>query len=374
MTRTFIHTFEPASASPVSGLTIDLEISEIEDAGIREVLQTPGAAYGAWSLLDALLTATGPGTPFVFREPLGQAREVKVALSGLFGRFVARAYLERYLNLSIFAHLGGQPLLLDGRRRIEIVRLARGDLPDWVACKSDLSSLSVAEAKGCHDPGGPSRTLARGWVQAQRIDVTARGQKVTTKRLAVATRWGAAIGTLTDAYLSVRDPVDEGELIDPDDRDALFIGLLRHHIANLIGSVGYGELADALRHLSRERILEGFQRDVAAAQALLDSAPVRDVDGASDLDGLVGGIVTRAGPLTDSHVDATDQAALARLSLRPVFVGIERDLIRIAIDGDANAVRDRLTKTPYRDDLARGDRAGGWVIPLGTTRHIISRA
>ena len=105
MTRTFFHSFDPPAASPVTGATVDLEVSEIEDAGIREVLQTPGAAYGAWSILDALLTPTGAGTPFVFSEPLGQAREVKVALSGLFGRFVARAYLERYFNLSIFAHL-----------------------------------------------------------------------------------------------------------------------------------------------------------------------------------------------------------------------------------------------------------------------------
>src|ERR1700720_4546917 len=110
MTRTFIHSFDPASASPIAGPTADLEVSEIEDAGIREVLQTPGAAYGAWSILDALLTPTGAGTPFIFREPLGQAREVKVALSGLFGRFIARAYLERYFNLSIFAHLGGRTI------------------------------------------------------------------------------------------------------------------------------------------------------------------------------------------------------------------------------------------------------------------------
>src|SRR6266404_2266983 len=122
MTRTFLHSFDPPSASPVTGPTVDLELSDIEDAGIREVLQTPGAAYGAWSILDALLTPTGPGTPFVFREPLGQAREVKVALSGLFGRFVARAYLERYFGLSIFVHVGKGSMLLDGRRRIEIVR------------------------------------------------------------------------------------------------------------------------------------------------------------------------------------------------------------------------------------------------------------
>jgi hypothetical protein len=35
-----------------------------------------------------------PGSPFVFREPFGLAWEVKVALSGFFGRYVARACLE----------------------------------------------------------------------------------------------------------------------------------------------------------------------------------------------------------------------------------------------------------------------------------------
>lgn len=116
MTRTFLHSFDPPSASPVNAATVDLDVADIEDAGIREVLQTPGAADGAWSILNALLTPTGAGTPFIFREPLGQAREVKVALSGLFGRFVARAYLERYFNLSIFAHLGSQTIDLDQKK------------------------------------------------------------------------------------------------------------------------------------------------------------------------------------------------------------------------------------------------------------------
>lgn len=163
MTRTFLHSFDPPSASPVNAATVDLDVADIEDAGIREVLQTPGAAYGAWSILDALLMPTGVGTPFIFREPLGQAREVKVALSGLFGRFVARAYLERYFNLSIFAHLSSQTIDLDRRRKVKIKRLSRGDLPDWIACASDLSSLTVAEAKGCHDPGGPAKALTRAW-------------------------------------------------------------------------------------------------------------------------------------------------------------------------------------------------------------------
>jgi hypothetical protein len=300
---------------------------------------------------------------------------VKVALSGLFGRFVARAYLERYLNLSIFAHMTSRSLVLDGRRRIEVVRRSRGDLPDWVACATDLASLTVAEAKGCHDPGGPDKALMRGWTQAQRVDVTAGGRKVTIKRVAIATRWGAMLNGPTQAYLSVRDPVDEGEPMDMEDKDAGFIGLLRHHIANLINPLGHTELASALRLLARERFPRGLQRHVSNARARLNSAPVREVEhGMSHIDGLVGGIVTRAGPLTDATASPIDQDVLARLNLRPVFVGIERDLIDAAIEGEAKKVRDQLAAATKHDAFARPDRAGGWIIPLGAGRRIIGRA
>ncbi|EJZ22102.1 hypothetical protein NE852_23290 [Rhizobium sp. Pop5] len=371
MTRTFLHSFDPPASSPVTGATVDLDVSEIEDAGIREVLQTPGAAYGAWSILDALLTPTGAGTPFIFREPLGQAREVKVALSGLFGRFVARAYLERYFNLSIFAHLGSRIIDLDRRRQVKVTRLFRGDLPDWIACASDLSSLTVAEAKGCHDSGGPAKALNRAWAQAGRIDITAGGSKVTVKRIAIATRWGMAAPSPTEAHLSVRDPVDEGEPIKPEEKDALFIGLLRLHIANLIKSLGHAELASALRGLTQQPFARRLQGDLQRARSLLDAVPVREVEKATAMGGLIGGIVTRAGPVADTDVAPADQEALARLNLRPVFVGIERDLIRAAIDAELQTVRTRLTQTVGPDEFARPDRAGGWIIPLGEERRII---
>lgn len=371
MTRTFLHSFEPAAACPVASATVDLEVSDIEDAGIREVLQTPGAAYGAWSILDALLAPTGVGTPFIFKEPLGQAREVKVALSGLFGRFVARAYLERYFNLSIFAHLGSRVIDLDRRRQVKVTRLSRGDLPDWIACASELSSLTVAEAKGCHDSGGPAKALGRAWAQAGRIDITAGGRKVTVKRIAIATRWGMAAPRSTDAHLSVRDPVDEGEPIRPEEKDALFIGLLRLHIANLIKSLGHAELATALHRLTQQPFARRLQDDRQRARALLDAAPVREVEKATAMGGLIGGIVTRAGPVNDTDVAPSEQEALARLNLRPVFVGAERDLIRAAIDAEMETVRARLTQMVRPDEFARPDRAGGWIVPLGEERRII---
>ena len=60
-----------------------------------------------------------------------------------------------------------------------------------------------------------------------------------------------------------------------------------------------------------------------------------------------------------------------RLNLRPVFVGIERDLVRVAIDADPEGMRTRLTQTVRPDEFARPDGAGGWIVPIGGDRRII---
>lgn len=65
----FTHRFEAASAEPV-GHTCILTSRAIEDAGLLEILQTPGAPMGYWVLFDVLLDGTSPD--FVFREPLGR--------------------------------------------------------------------------------------------------------------------------------------------------------------------------------------------------------------------------------------------------------------------------------------------------------------
>lgn len=41
MTRTFLDSFDPASASPISGATVSLNVSEIEDAGIEKYFKLP---------------------------------------------------------------------------------------------------------------------------------------------------------------------------------------------------------------------------------------------------------------------------------------------------------------------------------------------
>ena len=367
MTRTFLHDFDPYPDSPVAGPRVEFTVQQIEDAGLREVLQTPGAAFGSWTILEALLEPTAGGTPFVFRRPLGEAREVKVALSGLFGRFVARAYLERYIGLSIFTHLGNSTVVLDGGRHIEIVRRTRGDLPDWIACDDTHPDLTVAEAKGSHDPSGPERALDRAWKQAHRIDVKVDGHPVTLKRMAIVTRWGMSTGGPPEPRISVRDPIDERHPIGPDDEGAIFAGLFRHHVANLLTPLGHAALAASLRHLaSADSDSDEWRRhEIERVDDLLNGAEDIPVEGLHVTNGLIGGIVTRARPLNRTRISRSDQIALARLDLRPVFVGIERELVQAAAYGDPSRIRRALTDVPVVERGARrGNRASGWIIPL----------
>ena len=256
-------------------------------------------------MLEALLEPTGDNTPFIFRQPLGEAREVKVALSGLFGRFVARAYLERYFRLSVFAHLGRSTIVLDGRRQIAVVRRERGDLPDWVACSSDLSDLAVVEAKGSHDRSGPAQALGRAWKQAGRINVEAGNRRVPLKRLAIVTRWGVGTDGPPDPWMSVRDPTDEGDPIERVEKDAMFVGLFRHHVPNMITRIGHTELARAIRDLTvphpHRDDLGSEQRDESARE-LLSATPREEFGDDTKRLTLVGGLVTRSGPFAESTV------------------------------------------------------------------------
>ena len=348
---------------------MQLTIQEIEDAGVREVLQTPGAALGSWAMLEGLLEPTSDGTPFVFREPLGQAREVKVALSGLFGRFVARAYLQRYCGLSFFGHVTLGRMMLDGRRQIQIARRPGrgGDLPDWVACDSILSNLTVAEAKGSYAISGPEHALKRARDQAERIDVKVGGVSAPLKRVAIATRWGMTKGGPVEPRISVHDPIDPHGPIDRDDKDAIFVGIVRHHVANMLAPLGRVALADSIRELATQDLQGNEAQALRRASSLLDEALRADSHRIADdrrIGELVGGIVVRTGPLGVSSVSQVHREALVRLDLRPVLVGFERELVQAAIDGDRSSIMNALADRPSTAGPARSDRAGSWIVPF----------
>lgn len=365
----FHHKFEPAAASTL-GSVVDLDIQEIEDAGVREVLQTPGAALGNWGLLGALLQ---PGTTdFVFREPLGQAREVKTAVSGLFGRFVARAYATRYLGYSHFVHVTKPPMPLSGAMHGQFRRNPRtpkGDLPDWVVWGS-APGLGIVEAKGCHDAAGPAAALERARRQALRGDITVEGRRARFKRYAIATRWGYATPVRTRPMLWVHDPETPGDE-SPEEATALAVGVARLHTASLLRPLGYGELARELVALVRSPFPNLRERARDRARATLARAPSFRIDApAVGDDDLLGGIVTRGGPLDIGDLSADDRDALARLKLGPTFVGIDRVAVERAVEGAVTPADD----TPEtRRRAVADDGAGGRIIRLDRERGVVRR-
>jgi hypothetical protein len=330
------------------------------------VLQAPGAALGSWAVLGALLQPTGTNSPFLFREPLGQSREVKVALSGLFGRFVARAYLERYFRMAVFAHLGARSLVIDARRKIRAVKSLRGDFPDWVASDASFSTIFIAEAKGCHDPKGPEMALERAWNQAQRVDIFVDDRRATVKRIAIATRWGAFRGGSSESILHVRDPNDAGEHLSGDEQNAILVGIARAHVANLLKPLGHTELANTLKALNTSPFPN---QQLEKARAALEKVSLQEVLGGAGssgpTDALIGGLVTRAGPLQHVDLSLADRQTLSRLELRPRFVGFERRFVAAVVDGQLDQIRKASLVKPKSEGELRSDPGGAWVIELG---------
>lgn len=369
----FHHKFTPQGFSP-AGNTVELSTREIEDAGLLEILQTPGAPLGTWAVLDALLV---PGNDwFVFHSPLGLSREVKTALSGLFGRFVARAYAMRYLGYSHFQPIHSPPMSLTGTGG-KIHRYpanGTGDLPDWAAWKPN-GDLAIIEAKGCNAASGLGTVLNRAYTQSKRATIRHGKKRATFKRFAIATRWGVdTIGS--QPLLWVKDPIAEGDLTE-EAQKALGMGLVRRHYASLMAGLGFDELSTALIGLTRASLDEQLAAQDRASEALAN-APARNMRsdrGAEPQGELVGSLLTRSGPLRPSEtLTDGDLATLKRLSIQPVFVGVEVENLRAAIDGTLPNFSARLpTEVALREGAVPTiDASGAWIGRLEEDRVRIS--
>jgi hypothetical protein len=407
MKRQFKHYCEPPGASTTDS-EIELSAVEIADAGIREVLQAPGAALGSWKVFDALLAKDT--SAFRFLEPLGRSREVKTALSGLFGRFVARAYAEQYLNLQYFAHIVGEDMPIDGLGEASVKRLADGDLPDWVSWRSDKSGLAIVEAKGSHEPGSrlpdsigkPDRALARARIQAQRATVLVGKSPVPTQHYAIATRW--AFADLDQATIAVErivvdpfavtqkisarlastgmtpdvrfgdDEVEEVETAAPSQGRQAGLAVARLHCANLLEPLGHVQLARALRRMSSRKVQD--QDPAEDARAILERSAhftVGEGFGGATRPSrrptdLIGGYFVRGGPLRAGlELSQADRYRLFDLDLNPVLIGIDRGHLQLLIAGDAERLEtrqlfDRLKVRGWdgREPLTGG--GGDWVV------------
>ena len=73
---------------------------------------------------------------------------------------------------------------------------------------------------------------------------------------------------------------------------------------------------------------------------------------------LIGGIVTHVGPLIGVRLE--DREALSRLNLHPVFVGVERELLRATVNGDPSSIREALVDRQTSEDTERSE-SSGWL-------------
>src|SRR5258706_9396123 len=110
---------EPPSACPaelVSALGkpkfwCEVDIDFVARCAMGEILQTGPRSGPMSALFDELLAIGSFELVWKGRGP-GRGIEMRRAFSGLFGRFFARAYLQRYHGFTWFAPIDGTPTYL----------------------------------------------------------------------------------------------------------------------------------------------------------------------------------------------------------------------------------------------------------------------
>ena len=363
MERKFKYRLHPIDNDIVADCEVYLGVNEIQEAASREIAQETNSDIFPVTMLEALLMDSTKNDYFIFKKPLGYDPEIKRGLSALLGRFVARAYITRYFGSSGFYHLGKEnPVIVDRRKKLTIEK-REGLRPDWVVYNVTTSSILIVEAKGSHksSPQELKNTLDGAYKQTQSIEIMSGRDKVEVNRIAVATRWGVKDSELKKPLLWVKGSIDKGESLDDDKKDAFLIGMLRHHIANMIEPLGYKKLSDALRKLtvlSEEELKDGIkaaQKELKKATSIPQDI-IKDMVG-EKLDENMGDLIGTG------YFPWPGYFFPELLRIATIVVGVEKNIISAAITGEANEIRTRFSNLEERrGELPYSDYAGSWVI------------
>ena len=82
-------------------------------------------------------------------DGLGIGRELRRSFSNIFGRFLARYYLQEKETVLELLPIEGDKFRFSPNMRVEKKAGENGDMPDWIGWTS--TGLVIAEAKGSHD-------------------------------------------------------------------------------------------------------------------------------------------------------------------------------------------------------------------------------
>lgn len=309
---------------------ISLTTRQIAEAAIQEIIQLSLSASPFDLFLEQLLN---PATDwFQWNGTLGQIRETRTALSGLFGRFIARAYLTGAWGFTHFHPLRAPITPIASHPSIVAFQTIEGDLPDWLIAPDVTSSfVAIAEAKGSHNTTGPSAPLKAAKEQARRVSLFRGGTELVTKRFAVATRW-AVHGNpkLSHPWLVVDDPEAGKMLPAPADYAHMRRGIALGHYAALARGLGLPE--------TEHTLLTARNRPPGLME--LPAEDLVSVERPGDQTWLIAGIFARSAIMPiPLRADALDLDNLAEaFDGQAMLVGISKDRL---IEADRIGLSDR---------------------------------
>jgi hypothetical protein len=252
---------QPRSACPAELLTpwglpkdtCEVDTDFVARCAIGEILQTSKNSTPVLALFDELLASSSTELVWKGRGP-GRGIEMRRAFSGLFGRFFARAYLQRYHGFTWFVPIDGSATDLSNRARIVRKPASSAEMPDWFCAQP--GQVAIAEAKGSHQRSnvtaqtlpGPLKTAEKqiGGVVLEVRSLGRGGAEIWTTRSvkgwAVMSRWGVEEPD-RDAFQYVLDPSTDGEPLSDGDREHLVQDVARVHVAQTLEGMGYPDLA-----------------------------------------------------------------------------------------------------------------------------------
>jgi hypothetical protein len=330
-THSIRYIIEPPSACPVELRSAwgrpkhecDLNTYDVALCAMGEILETAPTSNPFFGVFEELLV---PGQRKLIWKGDGPGRgvEMRRAFSGIFGRFFARAYLQRYHGFSWFVPINGAPTDCSSRLRVTRKASARIDLPDWLC--AGPGKLAIGEAKGSHQKGNAKRGGLPGPIKTASVQIsgalvqtlnknTNRWNSRSVKGWAIMSRWGVE-SPPKDAFLYAFDPETSGEPLQEDEITNLVQGVARMHVRQTLEGLGYGDLS---------QILGGIEPSGPSRQR---QTVVLHLNGESGTH-FLGAIASRFGFLSLSVSEAQDRMASLPLEIsrQLYFVGLDVDVV-----------------------------------------------